>query len=151
MDEAIIKLAAKKGDLTDLKNWRPISLLNVDYKILARVIYNKIIKFLTTRANKNQKAIFPGRHMMEVLLNTQCALQLSQEERKSNVAIVKVDLEKAFDNISHKFMFKMLERMKLPRRIIQWIKILYSNPTSRIMVNGAFTETIKIKRGITQG
>ena len=151
MNAAVVKLTPKTGDLTDVKNWRPISLLNVDYKILARAIYNKIIHSLSGKASQNQKAIFPGRNIMEILLNTESAIQFAKERRNFNAAILKIDLQKAFDNVQHNFMFKMLKKFQVPDPLIQWIKILYQNPTSTISVNGALTPSILIKKGIRQG
>ena len=151
MNESIIKLVPKKGDLADIKNWRPVSLLNVDYKILSRIIFNKIVHFLNKRTSHNQKSIFPGRNIMDIHLNTSCAIQFSKEHRKCNAAIVKLDLEKAFDRVNHKFMFKVLQKLKLSKNMIKWIEILYSNPSCQIEVNGALSPLIRILRGIRQG
>ena len=151
MNETIVKLIPKKGDLSDAKNWRPISLLNVDYKLLSRMIYNKTVKILNKRTSLNQKAIFPGRQLVDVHLNTASVIQYSKEHRNTNLAIAKFDLEKAFDNVNHRFMFKMLAKLKLPTPLIKWIQILYKNPTCKILVNGAFSQIINIRKGLRQG
>ena len=151
MNETIVKLIPKKGDLSDVKNWRPISMLNVDYKLLSRMIYNKTVKILNKRTSLNQKAIFPGRQLVDVHLNTASVIQYSKEHRNTNLAIAKFDLEKAFDNVNHRFMFKMLAKLKLPTPLIKWIQILYKKPTCKILVNGAFSQIINIRKGLRQG
>lgn len=144
---AFVKTSPKKGKLTDVTNLRPISLLNIDYKILARGIYNKIIHIISKKASKNQKAIFPGRNVMEILLNTDSAINYVKERRKFDAAILKIDLQKAFDNVQHSFMFKMLKKFHVPDHLIEWVKILYKSPSSHVLVNGAFTPIIWIKKG----
>ena len=136
MYEATVKLTPKRNDLADLQNWRPISLLNIDYKILARVIYNKINTFLNSRASKEQKGIFIERSLFEVHYNTHSVINLSKEFHNTNIGIMKVDLHKAFDHVNHKFLFKCLKKMKLSKWLIKWIKMMYKHPTSRILANG---------------
>ena len=150
MYESNVKLIPKKGDLTDIKNWRPVSLLNCDYKILSRILYEKIVNFLNLRTNMEQKAIFPGRNIFNIHLNTQSLISYIRE-KKLEAVILKIDLEKAFDNVNHSFMFKMLNKLHLPPSMIKWIKILYKNPSCQILINGALTPIINILNGIRQG
>ena len=63
-------------------------------------------------------------------------------------ALLKIDLEKAFDNVNHNFIFKMLHKLKLPEAMIKWVKILYKSPHCRILINGAFTDIVHILNGI---
>ena len=151
MNEAYVKLIPKQGDQTDIKNWRPLSLLNTDYKILSRIIFNKIVGHLNRHTSKNQKSIFPGRSLISVHLNTVSAIQHSKQHRKHDMAIAKFDLQKAFDNVQHKFLFKMLKKLKLPSSMIQWIKILYKSCSSRLLINGALSAVIQMKKGVKQG
>ena len=72
-------------------------------------------------------------------------------KNKSNAAYIFIDQEKAFDRISHQFLFKTLERYGFGENFIKWIKIIYSGVTSRVKVNGFLTETIDIRRGVRQG
>ena len=150
MYESYIKLIPKQGDLTNLKNWRPIALLNNDYKILAKVIYNKIINFFNNRTSPNQKAVFPKRNIMDIHFNTSSVISYIKQ-KKLEAAILKIDLEKAFDNVNHDFMFKVLKKFELPDSLIKWIEIIYKKPTCQILVNGAFTSIIEILKGVRQG
>ena len=151
MRESIVKLVPKKGDLRDIQNWRPISLLNCDYKILSKVIYNKIIGFLNDKIHSAQKGGLPGRNILGVHYNIKSALEFVKDRRLKQLAIMKIDWEKAFDNVNYSFMYKILKKYKIPNSIIKWIKILYTNTTSKIMVNGVCTKEIQITKGLRQG
>ena len=84
---------------------------------------------------------------MEILLNTESAINFVKEKRNFDAGILKIDLQKAFDNVHHNFLFKMLEKFQVPDHLIEWVKIIYKNPTCQVLVNGAFTPLILIKKG----
>ena len=88
---------------------------------------------------------------MDIHLNTNSVLQFCRDNKNTNIAIAKFDLEKAFDNVNHRFLFKMLKKLKLPNSLVKWIQILYKEPTCRIVVNGAFSNLIQITKGLRQG
>ena len=67
------------------------------------------------------------------------------------MGIILTDFEKAFDRLSHQFVFKIFEKLGYGPIIVQWIKIVYSDIESKIEINGAYTDPIRIKRGIRQG
>lgn len=69
MKSAVVKLLPKKGDLTNIKNWRPISLLNTDYKLLAKIITNKIKPCLSGLISNEQKCGIEGRKIEDAHLN----------------------------------------------------------------------------------
>ena len=66
-------------------------------------------------------------------------------------ALIFLDQEKAFDRVEHKFLFKTLQGFGFGDNFIDWLKILYSNATTKIKVNGHFTESIPLTRGLRQG
>ena len=92
MYDAIAKLIPKKGNLLDLENWRAISLLNIHYKILSRVLYEKVVGFLNDQTSKIQKGIFPGRNIYNIQLNSQSLIDYVKENNLE-AAILKIDLE----------------------------------------------------------
>jgi hypothetical protein len=62
-----------------------------------------------------------------------------------------LDQEKAFDNIVHKFLFKVLEKFNFGPKLIKWMKILYHDLTSCIIVNNFISQPVKISRSVKQG
>lgn len=72
-------------------------------------------------------------------------------EREQGISILALDFEKAYDRVSHEFMFLVLKRFGFSEHFIKMIKILYKNVTSEILVNGFKTEPINIRSGVRQG
>lgn len=150
MGEAIVKLIHKKNQKSLLKNWRPISLLNTDYKILSKILANRITPILNETITSNQKCGLPGRRIEEVLYNIQATLETSKT-KNSSMCIMITDFEKAFDRVNHSFIYKILKKLGFGPIMIQWLQIVYANITSKIEINGACTQPILIRRGIRQG
>ena len=84
MREAIVTLIPKKGDKKLLKNWRPVSLLNVDYKILSKVITKRLEEDVKNLISIEQKCAVKGRHISDIHLNILAALKRSNREKKVN-------------------------------------------------------------------
>jgi hypothetical protein len=64
-----VRLVPKKGNKTDIKNWRPISLLSNLYKILSRALNNRLKKFVSRLTSRAQKGFTDARYIQEVLIN----------------------------------------------------------------------------------
>ena len=150
MREAIVKLLYKKNDHKNIRNWRPISLLNTDYKILSKIIVNRLIPIFENYILPQQCTGLPGRRIENIHYNIQSILEMVNQKNE-NLAIMSIDFEKAFDKISHQFIFKIMEKLKLGKTVIKFIKLIYKDIFSKIEINGALTKKINIKRGIRQG
>lgn len=140
----------KKGSPQELKNWRPITLLNTDYKILTAILSARLTPILPNIINGTQKCGIKGRDITDVLRNTHAAIKYARERGKE-LLVVNLDQEKAFDKINHQYLHKILAGYDLPSHFTKLIKNIYSEASSRILVNGALTNKIKLGRGIRQG
>ena len=107
-----------------LKNWRPISLLNVSYKLLSSCIANRIKQVLQHIIHENQRGFMKGRYIGE---NTRIVYDIIQISNKHKIPgmILLVDFEKAFDSVSWSFMYKALHFFNFGPDIIRWVKTLY--------------------------
>ena len=139
MRQAIVKLLYKKNDHKNIKNWRTISLLNTDYKILSKIIVNRLIPIFENHTLPQQCTGLPGRRIENIHYNIQALLELANQKNE-NLAIMSIDFEKAFDKISHQFIFKIMEKLRLGKTIIEFIKLLYKDTFSKIEINGAFNQ-----------
>jgi Reverse transcriptase (RNA-dependent DNA polymerase) len=99
---ARIRLIPKKGDITALKNWRPISLLPNLYKILSRAINTRLNKYINRICSRSQKGYNNVRYTQEALINTWEKIAYC---RANNIkgAVVAIDMAKAFDTLSHDY------------------------------------------------
>uniref|UniRef100_A0A803J2T7 Reverse transcriptase domain-containing protein n=1 Tax=Xenopus tropicalis TaxID=8364 RepID=A0A803J2T7_XENTR len=146
----IVSLLFKKGDRERLENFRPITLLNVDYKVMAKLISLRVKPFLNVLIHPDQVCGVPGRTMAESLNVIRDAIWYSND-RKQKLAILSLDFEKAFDRVSHEYLFKVLRKMALPDFIVNGIKVLYNSCFSQISINGFLTENVFLKSGVKQG
>lgn len=145
-----VVLIPKKGDTKHIKNWRPISLINFDYKLLAKIICNRLKNHLPAIISWEQKCGVPERRIEEALYNIQSILQHSQRHNK-NLILLSIDQEKAFDKISQPYIFEILKAFNIPNSLFKWIQLLYLKPSSKIQINNSYTKSIRILSGIRQG
>ena len=149
--EGII-ICIPKGDKPReyLKNWRPISLLNVVYKIGSSAIANRIKTVLPNLINEDQTGFVPGRYIGDNIRLIYDIIHHLESENQPGL-IVSIDFEKAFDSVNWKFMNTVLEKIGFGNDIMQWVNTFYNSIHSYVMVNGTPSEKVDIKRGCRQG
>ena len=138
---ALIKLLFKKGNSKLLKNWRPISLLNTDYKILSKILSNRLTAYMQEIVPTEQKCGVKNRQMTEIIRNI-----ASYRDQGQTGYLVTLDQEKAFDRLNHTFLFKLLEKIGVKGHFLETIKTIYNNITSQVIINGRMTKKIHIKK-----
>ena len=148
--QAIITLIHKKGDRRCLDNWRPISLLNLDYKILARVLSKRLQNVITSLVSHVQSGFLKNRSALDSVRLIQDVIDYCKYTDTPGIIIL-LDFKKAFDSVCHSFMLYILRKMKFKDSFIRWIKTLYNNALGRVMNNGWISEKFCIERGVRQG
>jgi exonuclease III len=133
-----------------LKNWRPISLLNVTYKIGSSCISNRIKTVLPNLINEDQSGFVSGRYIGDNLRLLYDITHYLQNKQMPGL-LVSLDFEKAFDSINWKYMHQVLKVFGFGEDICQWILAFYSNIKSSVIVNGKASQNFDIKRGCRQG
>ena len=133
-----------------LKNWRPISLLNVVYKLASSVISNRLKTVLDKLIYQDQKGFFTGRCIGE---NVRLIYDVLFETKNQDIPgmILSIDFEKAFDTVSWKFIKKVLEYFNFGPSVISWISIFQSGSESCIIQNCFMSEFFNLKKGYRQG
>ncbi|KAJ1204407.1 hypothetical protein NDU88_008185 [Pleurodeles waltl] len=149
--EGMIALLYKhKGERCDLKNWHPISLLNVDYKILVKTIVNRFKGAMGEIVHPDQTCGIPGRKVADSLALIRDMIQYIMDWN-IHAALVSLDQEKAFDSVSHELMERVLQGFRLGERFCNYVRIMYTDIFSLVMVNGWKTDPIPIRSGVRQG
>ena len=133
-----------------LKNWRPISLLNVIYKLASSVIATRLKSVLHKVIHDDQKGFISGRCIGE---NIRLIYDILFETKQQEIPglILSIDFQQAFDSVSWKFIHKTLDYFNFGPSFKRWIGIFQNGSESCILQNGHMTEYFSLQRGCRQG
>lgn len=147
----IITCIPKSGKAKQyLKNWRPICLLNVIYKIASGCIANRLKLYMDKLISRDQTGFLKGRFIGE---NIRLVYDLMNYTERNNIPglLMLIDFEKAFDSISWEFVFHTLDLFNFGNSIKDWIQTFYNGIKTCIIQNGIISDYFYPQRGCRQG
>ena len=148
---ATVKLIPKKGDLSQLKNWRPISLLSNVYKILSRALNNRLNTIVNRVCSRAQKGFNDSRYTQEVLINVLETIAHCNVNGTRG-GVIAVDMAKAFDTLSHGFMREVFKFLNFGPNLIRWLRLYGENRTACIILdNNEYSTPFELERCRAQG
>ena len=133
-----------------LKNWRPITLLNVDFKIASACIANRINPILRNIISETQKGFLKGRYIGECTRLIYDLIDKLEEDDIPGLSLL-IDFEKAFDTVEWSFIGKTLQFYGFGPSLQKWIKAFYCDISSAVTNNGHVSEFFSLGRGVRQG
>uniref|UniRef100_A0A8C5LTC3 Reverse transcriptase domain-containing protein n=1 Tax=Leptobrachium leishanense TaxID=445787 RepID=A0A8C5LTC3_9ANUR len=149
---ATVTLIPKPGKDTELcGNYRPISLLNQDVKLFAKILATRLSPYIPQLIHTDQSGFIPGREGRANTVRAINLIHLMSKNKNDPMLLLSTDAEKAFDRVSWRFHLGTLRRIGLGQNMMAWVGSLYSNPSARLNVNGALSPTFRIKNGTRQG
>ena len=134
-DQGFMSMSQRNGVITILpkkdkdplftKNYRPISLLNTDYKIMAKVMANRLKLILQEIIHNDQTSFIKGRN---IGCNVRSFIDLIEYCEANDIpgSIVLLDIEKAFDSVEHDYLLEVLKAFNMGPNFIQWILRLFT-------------------------
>ena len=146
----IISLIPKDKLPYSLDNWRPITLLNCDYKIFAKAIANRIVKILISVINSDQTGFLERRLIGENIRIIEDIINFTDCASKPGLLLF-LDFQKAFDSLEWSFIKKSFQYFNFGQSLISWIKHFYNDITSSVQNNGWVSEPFSLTRGVRQG
>ena len=146
----VLHLLYKKDDPLLLKNWRPISLLNIDYKIATKSLLNRLHKVLPLILSKDQTCGVPDCCIFENLFLMRDTIDYVRAKNLS-AAIVSLDQEKAFDRVNHRFLQQVLKRFNFGPDFRRWVVTICNNISSQVLNNGWLSRSFPLEWGVRQG
>ena len=155
MLEGEISVLYKKKDRDDPRNYRPITLLNSDYKIYTKILANRMKTVVHEFVSDTQKGFVPKEiiHDCTMLLNL-IEAWINDEPTERQGIFLFFDMEKAFDRVSYKFLNSALEATNFGPNFRKLVGLMYNEdaaPRRRIYANGYLSEWFDIRSGVAQG
>ena len=155
----LVDIAAKRNNFTyspknkdkaTLENLRPISLLNVDYKMLTKLLANRLERVLPKIINPDQTSHIKGCYIGENIRLIQDLMFYLEKENFPGI-LVFLNFQKAFDTIEWNYLEKALALFNFGPKFLQWFKTIYSNISSCVLINGLTSHFFSLTRGVRQG
>ena len=147
--DASVIIIHKKGDTADTKNYRPISLLPITYKVFSHVILRRMLRTLDQHQPREQAGFRSGFSTIDHI-QVISQLQEKADEYKIPLCFAFVDYEKAFDSIEFNPLFESLENQGVEAAYITLLRDLYNGATSTLKLHRD-SDKIKLQRGVRQG
>ena len=135
--EATITLIPKLDkDNTKKENYKPISLVNTDAKILNKILSNRIQQHIKKLIHHDQVGFIPGMQGFFNILKSITVIHHVNKLKDKNHMIISIDAEKGFDKIQHLFMIKTLQKMNIEGIYLNIVKAIYDKPSANTILNG---------------
>ena len=140
----------KKGDRSNPANYRPITLLNTDYRLLAKVLANRFSAVLPDVIDAEQTAFLSKRTIGDNIMALQLFPHALAEKGKWALAAF-CDFRKAYDTVDRAFLFKVMEALGVGAGALRWVKLLLHDTRARAVANNCMSDAYRFEAGVRQG
>jgi hypothetical protein len=137
----------KKDHPQDLFDFRPICLIGSLYKILSKLLANRLKRVLGKLISNCQSAFLPQRQILDGVVVLNELIDLAKR-RKDECFLFKVDFERAYDSVSWSFLECMMIKMRFQEGWLKWMRACIFQSSMSILVNGSPTADFKVGRGL---
>ncbi|GJZ69741.1 putative RNA-directed DNA polymerase, eukaryota, reverse transcriptase zinc-binding domain protein [Tanacetum coccineum] len=149
-NSAFITLLPKVSNPIHIQDVLPISLISIHYKIIAKILANRLSKVVGKVVSHEQSAFISGRQILDGPLMLSEVIDWYKKQKKK-LMLFKVDFEKAFDSVSWKYLDFVQNSIGFGSKWRTWIKACLESANTSILVNGSPTSEFSVKRGLRQG
>ncbi|KAJ9560947.1 hypothetical protein OSB04_006107 [Centaurea solstitialis] len=147
---SFLTLIPKVPNPMGLNEYRPISLIGIFYKILSKILAERLKRVLGKLISGEQSAFLKGRSILDGVLIVNETIDFLKRSKKKSL-IFKVDFEKAYDTVEWSFLFQAMESMGFGSKWISWVEGCLKSARISVLVNGSPTNEFPMERGLRQG
>jgi hypothetical protein len=149
-NSSFLALIPKEKGAKNFNRFRPISLCNTGYKIITKIMANRLKRILPKLISKNQGGFVRGRQILDNIILVQEAIHTSCKKKDKGM-VIKMDLANAFDRVKHDFLFAVMRNFGFNQKFIEWVKACISAPWIAPLINGHPAKFFQASRGLRQG
>jgi hypothetical protein len=148
-----IALIPKGSIQTSMRDWRPIALCNVLYKMISKVLANRLKGILSQCISDNQSAFVPGRFILDNAMAAIEVIHFMQTKSRGNDRYValKLDISKAYDRMDWDYLREVMVKMGFNNKWIHWISMCIESVDYSVLVNKEPVGPVIPGRGLRQG
>ena len=150
LNSTFLVLIPKRGGVEELKDFRSISLTGSIYKLIAKVLTNRLKKVMNILVNSTQNAFVEGRQILDASLIANEVIDSMLKKKKKGV-LCKLDIEKAYDKINWNFLTAVFGKMGFKEKWMGWIQWCISIASFSVMLNGSPEGFFRSSRGLRLG
>nr|KYP35530.1 Retrovirus-related Pol polyprotein LINE-1 [Cajanus cajan] len=150
LNSSFIALVSKKDCPERIEEFRPISLIGCLYKVLSKILANRLRMVISSVISDCQSAFIKGRQILDSVLVANEAVE-EVKRKKSKCIMFKVDFEKAYDSVSWSCLQFVMGKMGFPTIWCTWIAECLKTSRTSVLVNGSPTEEFGVSKGLRQG
>ncbi|CAN1153186.1 LINE-1 retrotransposable element ORF2 protein [Linum perenne] len=152
VNQTIIVLIPKLLKPEQISQFRPISLCNVTYKLMAKCVADRLRSCMGNLVNETQTSFVPGRNITDnIIILQEVVHSMRSKSGKKGWMTIKLDLAKAFDRLEWSFVEDTLRRANIPENLVKIILCCISTTSTQVLWNGGLTPSFKPGRGLRQG
>ena len=150
LNATFLEMIPNKGNVEDIKDYRPINLLGGLYKIVAKVMVNRLRRVTDKVVSPSQNAFVEGRQILDAALIANEVVD-SMLRRNDGRVVCKLNIEKAYDHLNWEFVPEAMRRKSFGQRWLNWISWCMSTASFSILINGTSAGFFRSTRDLRQG
>ena len=134
----------------EVNNWRPITLSTIDYKLIAKLLSNRVKNIIGSLVGKQQQGFVKGRNIANIIRSIDDVLEYEREKNLNDLLFI-IDFKQAFDKINTHYICEVFKKFGFGDYFVGWLKTLFANRQSCVQNGGHVSSLFKVESGVKQG